>query len=116
MNAKTRTLKARPSDPIVNHLVDTDESEEYLKGRMDVMMDRGRFDMTSLQYLKYKLGAQTYCEDLSNRNWVWEREFYRVYCSRSGFVVELIVDEDNLQKPLQTPLNAWSAFLTELFG
>lgn len=111
-----KSLRNRTSDAIINHLADPEESDEYLKGRMDIMRDRNRFDMTSLQYLKYKLGAQSYCVDLSHRNWVWERELYRIYCSKRGFILELIVDEEDQYAPLGDPLETWQSLVDELLS
>lgn len=60
---------------------------------------------------KNKLGKQTYCIQLTNRNWVWEHDNWRVYISTRGLSFE--VKED---LTLQQVCAAWQDYFFKITG
>lgn len=60
---------------------------------------------------KNKLGKQTYCIQLTDRNWVWEHNNWRVYISVRGLSFEV---KENLI--IQQVCEAWQDYFFKITG
>lgn len=76
---------------------DKPDFETIIKPLMDqyqqdllVLMKTRQATTSSKEYHLQKLGKQKYCTILSYRNWVWEGENWRVYCSKRGASFEVL--------------------------
>lgn len=63
------------------------------------------------EFFKTKLGKQTYCIQLADRNWVWEHNNWRAYISSRGFSFEVKEDLTLLQV-----CEAWQDFFFKMTG
>lgn len=101
MNRQTVTT------PIINYFFEwSSEETKQLSDELHVMHILPRvYKLSDKEFMKSQLGRQTYCEQLSYKNWVWEQNNWRVYVSARGISFEV---EKNLTK--QQVKNAWNDF------
>lgn len=65
----------------------------------DEVMEMHKTITPPVKGMKERLGRQAYTVQLSNRNWVWETDTWRLYASWTGLSFEVplyMTDEDKL--------------------
>lgn len=91
------------TSPLINCLFqDTIKAKQFLDETMDLVRVRAKSGLSSIEWHKKILGKQNYCWTGSVRNWVWETDTWRVYVSKEGAVLEVLLT--------LTPDEAWLAW------
>jgi len=107
-------LYTKPSTPILNYIRTNQNAMEAYSYNVMILHQHLRSinNNSILQAVKSLLGKQSYCANLSDRNWIWERDSYRIFVSKAGVSIELFNDENDLTKTefMDTMSNIFNEF------
>ena len=92
MNRQTY-LENNPSTPPLGLLTEPASYRWVAKWiEIYVKLAASKGTLSSIKFHKWKLGKQDFCWTGSARNWIWERDGYRLFISKKGVSMEVFED------------------------
>lgn len=99
-------LYTKPSSPVLNYIKhDQRLMEAYSWNVMLMHYNLKQVNKSLVEAMSVLKGNHDYCATLTHKNWIWDREDYRIFVSKSGVSIELFDNEasqpDNVEQTLK---------------